>query len=164
MPLALLLAITVACNGSRTSAAPDMPEPEPAAEPGTPAEPVVPSAPGEPAEPSEPGTPAAPAEPAVCGGIAGFQCPDKSACMDDPNDACDPDAGGRDCMGVCVACNDERLRRNYLDKDPGRCARVKLICDKGQTFFSDSCGCGCVDPPEGGAPPKMPALPKPDGQ
>lgn len=37
-----------------------------------------------------------------CGGIAGFPCPDGYTCVDDPNDSCDPDAGGADCGGICV--------------------------------------------------------------
>src|SRR2546423_832122 len=37
-----------------------------------------------------------------CGGFAGIQCPDGSACVDDPSDGCDPNAGGADCGGMCV--------------------------------------------------------------
>ncbi len=45
--------------------------------------------------PSEPGK--------LCGGIAGIQCPAGQACVDDPNDSCDPEAGGADCSGLCQA-------------------------------------------------------------
>jgi len=39
-----------------------------------------------------------------CGGIAGFQCSDPNEeCVDDPNDGCDPAAGGADCGGMCQA-------------------------------------------------------------
>lgn len=38
----------------------------------------------------------------TCGGIAGLACPSGATCVDDPNDACDPAKGGRDCSGVCV--------------------------------------------------------------
>lgn len=36
-----------------------------------------------------------------CGGIAAIRCPDGGRCVDDPDDGCDPDRGGRDCGGVC---------------------------------------------------------------
>lgn len=36
----------------------------------------------------------------LCGGFAGFQCPDNQECIfDDPN--CNPETGGADCMGHC---------------------------------------------------------------
>lgn len=38
-----------------------------------------------------------------CGGIAGFPCPDGMECTDDPTDSCDPNNGGADCGGICVA-------------------------------------------------------------
>jgi hypothetical protein len=37
-----------------------------------------------------------------CGGIAGLTCPANQHCVDDPSDSCDPNAGGRDCIGICV--------------------------------------------------------------
>jgi hypothetical protein len=37
-----------------------------------------------------------------CGGFAGLSCPDGMSCVDDPNDDCDPDRGGADCIGICV--------------------------------------------------------------
>lgn len=39
----------------------------------------------------------------MCGGFAGLECPDGEVCVDDPSDACDPDMGGADCPGICVA-------------------------------------------------------------
>ncbi len=37
-----------------------------------------------------------------CGGFAGIQCHDgNQSCVDDPNDDCDPNNGGRDCGGIC---------------------------------------------------------------
>lgn len=37
-----------------------------------------------------------------CGGIANIQCPsDELVCVDNPNDSCDPNNGGRDCGGLC---------------------------------------------------------------
>lgn len=38
----------------------------------------------------------------MCGGIAGFPCPDGMKCVDDPTDNCDPTQGGADCAGICV--------------------------------------------------------------
>jgi hypothetical protein len=38
----------------------------------------------------------------MCGGIAGFPCPDGLKCADDPSDDCDPTQGGADCPGICV--------------------------------------------------------------
>ena len=38
----------------------------------------------------------------TCGGFAGKPCRGGSACIDDPNDDCDPANGGADCGGVCV--------------------------------------------------------------
>lgn len=37
-----------------------------------------------------------------CAGFAGLPCPEGQQCIDDPRDACDPNAGGADCPGVCV--------------------------------------------------------------
>jgi hypothetical protein len=44
-----------------------------------------------------------PQPPIHCGGIAGVACPDGLVCVDWTGDDCDPDAGGADCVGVCVA-------------------------------------------------------------
>jgi hypothetical protein len=38
----------------------------------------------------------------MCGGIAGFPCPEGKKCVDDPSDNCDPARGGADCAGICV--------------------------------------------------------------
>ncbi|KAM0335039.1 hypothetical protein ACHAQA_000073 [Verticillium albo-atrum] len=38
----------------------------------------------------------------MCGGFAGFPCPEGLECIDDPRDDCDPRKGGADCSGVCV--------------------------------------------------------------
>ncbi|KPM34611.1 hypothetical protein AK830_g11957 [Neonectria ditissima] len=37
-----------------------------------------------------------------CGGFAGFTCPYGLYCYDAPNDGCDPNDGGADCIGVCL--------------------------------------------------------------
>jgi hypothetical protein len=39
----------------------------------------------------------------TCGGLAARPCPDGFACADDPDDDCDPEAGGADCGGLCLA-------------------------------------------------------------
>ena len=39
----------------------------------------------------------------MCGGIAGFQCPEGLRCVDDPTDNCDPANGGFDCPGICTS-------------------------------------------------------------
>ena len=36
-----------------------------------------------------------------CGGLKGFECPTGYVCVDDESDTCDPEKGGRDCIGVC---------------------------------------------------------------
>ena len=38
----------------------------------------------------------------ICGGFAGIKCPAGKKCVDNPNDSCDPNKGGRDCAGICV--------------------------------------------------------------
>jgi hypothetical protein len=38
----------------------------------------------------------------VCGGFAGFACPDGLFCYDILWDGCDPDFGGADCLGICL--------------------------------------------------------------
>jgi len=43
-----------------------------------------------------------PQPPIFCGGIAGIPCPSGMICVDWPNDQCDPNAGGADCIGMCV--------------------------------------------------------------
>lgn len=44
-------------------------------------------------------------EPATCGGFIGAACEDdrNPICIDDPRDDCDPNNGGADCGGICVA-------------------------------------------------------------
>ncbi|KAM4067900.1 Kazal domain-containing protein [Hirsutella rhossiliensis] len=37
-----------------------------------------------------------------CGGFAGRPCPKGLRCYDAPNDGCDPNKGGADCIGVCL--------------------------------------------------------------
>lgn len=38
----------------------------------------------------------------MCGGFAGFACPEGLECVDDPFDDCSVEEGGADCAGICV--------------------------------------------------------------
>lgn len=40
--------------------------------------------------------------PTFCGGFAGIKCDEGLRCIDNPYDDCDPEAGGRDCGGLCA--------------------------------------------------------------
>ena len=85
-----------------------------------------------------------------CGGIAGLPCPTGSTCVDDPHDACDPDLGGADCGGVCRRvhsggrCGDPA--RTYVSRDAAECQVIRFLCADGMEYFSDRCGCGCLEP------------------
>lgn len=86
-----------------------------------------------------------------CGGIAGVGCPEGYTCVDDPSDDCDPNQGGADCGGICQqepkkpVCDDPD--RDYISKDPDRCAAIRFYCEAPKVPFSDDCGCGCEPPP-----------------
>ncbi len=62
-----------------------------------------------------------------CGGIAGMACPGAGQCIDDPNDDCDPEAGGADCGGLCD------------------CTGVLLLCVPGTVFDDNPEVCACVE-------------------
>jgi len=55
----------------------------------------------------------------TCGGFAGLQCgrdggtSAANACVDVPNDDCDPAAGGADCPGFCHRCGNVAFRCTY---------------------------------------------------
>lgn len=77
----------------------------------------------------------------MCGGFAGIACPEGLACVDDPDDSCDPRTGGADCSGICVqdnACGDAHCGGGTV------CCNASCgIC----TFPGDSCiQIACVDP------------------
>jgi hypothetical protein len=59
----------------------------------------------------------------TCGGFTGKQCPAGLACIDDPNDDCDPLRGGADCPGVCKQCVQN------------------VLCVQGYTFNRTLCQC-----------------------
>jgi hypothetical protein len=65
----------------------------------------------------------------MCGGLAGFPCPEGFACVDDPNDRCDPATGGADCSGICLP----------IDYNP--CAA--MLCIEGSTCCPQ-CGGICI--------------------
>ena len=65
----------------------------------------------------------------MCGGLAAIPCPEGFACVDDPNDDCDPATGGADCSGVC------------LPTDVNPCAAI--LCIEGSSCCPQ-CGGICV--------------------
>jgi hypothetical protein len=98
--------------------------------------------------------------PVRCGGIAAIACPGAGQCVDDPNDGCDPKAGGADCGGVCscvqkVAC----AKDTQFDSSPSVCACVPvkppvcgpvcdIYCEYGNVRDASGCPtCGCNPPP-----------------
>lgn len=84
-----------------------------------------------------------------CGGFAGIQCPPGYVCEDDPNDDCDPEAGGADCGGICVGVPSQCFDpdRLYVSYDPDECAAILFLCIEGYLPFFDECGCGCEPAP-----------------
>lgn len=69
-----------------------------------------------------------------CAGLTGAACSSGLTCVDDPIDACDPTAGGRDCQGICVDV-----------KTAPKCGGVAgLDCEA---------GLACVDDPTTGCNP-----------
>ncbi len=65
-----------------------------------------------------------------CGGLLGGPCPGAGTCVDDPNDKCDPAAGGADCPGICT-CVDNVLCTvgSKFDGSPSVCACVPVTAD-----------------------------------
>jgi len=142
-----MLIVVAACNKTPANApAADMPAPAAPTTEAAVAE-VPPAADAE-APPEREGhaphiaTP--PSSDGRCGGIAGFRCEEGLACLDDLTDTCVPGAGGADCIGVCVACDQPRVTsRQQMGDSPEYCARVKFRCPPGKTTYNDACGCGC---------------------
>ena len=69
----------------------------------------------------------------MCGGIAGFPCPDGFECVDDPSDSCDPRTGGADCGGMCVkaeTCGDAQCGPGFVCCNPvmGICTKPGMVC------------------------------------
>ena len=92
-------------------------------------------------------------EPApTCGGLAGTACPDGLTCVDDPSDDCDPARGGADCLGVCSEAEPRQTGecepaagsgQRYVGHSPDACAAMRFVCEDGEQYFADACGCGC---------------------
>jgi hypothetical protein len=61
----------------------------------------------------------------ACGGFPGTPCPGAGTCVDAPNDDCDPEQGGADCIGLC------------------ECNAIGL-CTEGLHWDSSPYVCGCV--------------------
>ncbi len=90
-----------------------------------------------------------------CGGFAAIRCPEGLTCVDDPHDDCDPNAGGRDCGGICVEpdtdkrpkCDYEDPKRSYISGELDECTAIDFQCPEGSTAFFNDCGCGCEAAP-----------------
>jgi hypothetical protein len=60
-----------------------------------------------------------------CGGFTGKACPGLGKCVDNPNDSCDPTAGGADCPGICSCVQNVLCTTNSrFDSSPSVCACV----------------------------------------
>jgi hypothetical protein len=91
-----------------------------------------------------------------CGGLIGAPCPGQGKCGDDPNDGCDPAAGGADCPGVCSCVQTQACTTNSkFNSDPAVCACVPvcgpvcaIYCDYGNVLDANGCPtCSCNPPP-----------------
>lgn len=96
----------------------------------------------------------------ACGGFAALECPGGQTCVDDPSDACDPDQGDADCIGMCIGngvgngngngnggvgqCGDPSTK-TYVSTDLEQCAAIRFLCDGGTEPFFNDCGCGCEE-------------------
>jgi hypothetical protein len=80
-----------------------------------------------------------------CGGFAGIACPEGYACVDDPNDTCDPQQGGADCGGICQKskCPKESEDLYYVSRNTRECPAILFRCPEGFSAFFNDCGCGC---------------------
>lgn len=81
-------------------------------------------------------------------------CPDGSIVM----------RTGPSCAFVCPTdetpqahCDYAAADRTYFSRYADMCAQLPTDCAKGETYFSDACGCGCTaharDDPNGGIDP-----------
>lgn len=72
-----------------------------------------------------------------CGGFAGLQCPDGLACVDYPDDDCDPNNGGADCGGMCV--KPEAPTASCVDQCGGAVGNKLCWCDDKCAEYGDCC-------------------------
>lgn len=63
----------------------------------------------------------------TCGGLLGTACADGLVCVDIPDDGCDPDNGGADCLGTCM--------------DAVLCSGLTAKCSSGYTWSTLKCSC-----------------------
>ena len=68
----------------------------------------------------------------MCAGFANILCPRGLTCVDVPNDNCDPNNGGADCAGVCVAST-------ALDAGMAPGCRTSMDCANGGQCISGVC-------------------------
>jgi hypothetical protein len=64
----------------------------------------------------------------MCGGLAGFPCPEGFACVDAPNDRCDPATGGADCSGICLPMDDNPCAAMLCIEGTTCCPQCGGIC------------------------------------
>ncbi|MFN3198282.1 MAG: hypothetical protein ACE366_07660 [Bradymonadia bacterium] len=87
-----------------------------------------------------------PLPPQMCGGFAGFECPEGLICVDDPNDECDPAQGGADCIGICVE-DDSPAPNQCAAVQPGEFGLCEAVLGWGINPRTGTCsvvsGCGC---------------------
>lgn len=89
-----------------------------------------------------------------CGGFAALRCPGEGECVDDPDDDCAADNGGRDCGGVCVCEARECRPGRTFNDDPAVCACERdglpgiscanVLCQEGTTCVETPNGPDCV--------------------
>lgn len=41
------------------------------------------------------------------------------------------------------ACGTADPAKRYVGRSPDECARIRFVCNAGEEYFSDDCGCGC---------------------
>jgi len=70
-----------------------------------------------------------------CGGFAGWPCSPGKICVDDPNDDCDPAAGGADCGGLCV----DPPGDSCAEHCDGQSSDGSCWCDDLCTGYGDCC-------------------------
>src|SRR3989344_5991504 len=42
-------------------------------------------------------------------------------------------------------CKYDSDGKNYVGKSLDECSRIRFICEENSEYFSDDCGCGCVE-------------------
>jgi len=49
-----------------------------------------------------------------------------------------------------LSCDYDSETKKYVGKGPRGCVAIRYVCEPGEDYFSDECGCGCeiVSPPD----------------